>query len=90
MQNILALVHLKGPSRQHYDHFAKEQFNAVKHLLVERLHHFVTLSDDEVLMVDIWKSAEVFSKYIDILMPIATKNGFVSKAEISTLYHENL
>jgi hypothetical protein len=90
MQKILALVHLKGSSLQHYDNFAKDQINAAKHLLGERLYHFVSIRDDEVLIADVWKSAEVFSKYIDILMPLAIQNGFTPKAEINNLYPEIL
>lgn len=90
MQKILALVHLKGSSALHYDNFAKEQINAAKHLLGERLHHFVSISDDEILIADVWKSAEVFSKYVDILMPLALKNGFTPKAEVNNLNQEVL
>ncbi len=88
MQEILALVHLKGSSLQHYDNFAKEQINAAKHLLSERLHHFVSIGEDEILIADVWKSAEVFSKYVDILMPLALQNGFTPKAEINNLNQE--
>ena len=88
MQKILALVHLKGSSSQHYDNFAKEQINATKHLLSERLHHFVSIGEDEILIADVWKSADVFSKYIDILMPLALQNGFTPKAEINNLNQE--
>jgi hypothetical protein len=90
MQKILALVHLKGSSLQHYDNFAKEQINAAKHLLSERLHHFVSIGDDEILIADVWKSAEVFSKYVDILIPLALKNGFTPKAEVNNLNQEVL
>lgn len=90
MQKILALVHLKGSFSQHYDNFAKAQGNAAKHLLCDRLHHFVSVGDDEILIADVWKSAEVFSKYVDILMPLALENGFIPKAEINTLYQELL
>jgi len=90
MQKILTLVHLKGSSSQHYDNFAKEQINAAKHLLSERLHHFVSVGDDEILIADVWKSAAIFSKYIDILMPLALQNGFTPKAEINNLYQELL
>lgn len=88
MQKILTLLHLKGSSFQHYDNFAKEQIKAAKHLLSERLHHFVSVGDDEILIADVWKSAEIFSKYIDILMPLALQNGFTPKAEINNLYQE--
>ncbi len=88
MQKILAIVHLKGSSTLHYDNFAREQIIASKHLLTERLHHFVSVGDEVILIADVWKSAEVFRKYVDILLPLALANGFTPKAEINTLYQE--
>jgi hypothetical protein len=88
MQKILAIVHLKCTSTLHYEDFAKKLSNAGKHLLTERLHHFTSVKDGEILMADVWKSAEVFSRYVDILMPLALENGFTPKAEINTLYQE--
>lgn len=88
MQKILAIVHLKGSSILHYENFVKDLSNAGQHLLQERLHHFASVKEREILIADIWESAEVFSKYVDIMMPLALENGFVPKAEINTLYHE--
>lgn len=88
MQKILVIVHLKGSSTLHYDAFAQDLSHAGKHLLHERLHHFASVNESEILIADVWKSAEVFSKYIDILMPLALENGFTPKAEINTLYQE--
>lgn len=88
MQKILTIVHLKGSSTRQYDNFAKVQTDATQHLLTERLHHFVSIGEGEILIADVWKSADVFSRYIDILMPLALANGFTPKAEINTLYQE--
>ena len=88
MHKILAIVHLKGTSTLHYDTFAKELSYAGKHLLQERLHHFTSVKESEILIADVWESAEVFSRYVDIMMPLAFENGFTPKAEINTLYQE--
>lgn len=88
MQKILAIVHLKGTSTKDYDGLVKAVNHAGHHLLAERLHHFTSVKESEILIADIWKSAEIFSRYIDILMPLALENGFTPKAEINMLYHE--
>lgn len=88
MQKILTFIHLKGCSTRQYDSFSMLKTNATKHLLNERLHHFVSIGDEEILIADVWKSTAVFSQYIDILMPLALANGFTPKAEINTLYQE--
>lgn len=88
MQKILVIIHLKGSSILHYDAFTQDLIYAGKHLLHERLHHFTCVNESEILIADVWKSAEVFSKYVDILMPLALENGFTPKAEINTLYQE--
>ena len=88
MQKILALVHLKGTSSPHYENFAQALSHAGKHLLQDRLHHFTSIKDTEILIADVWESAEVFSKYVDILMPLALENGFTPKAEINNLNQE--
>jgi hypothetical protein len=88
MQNVLAIVHLKGTSTLYYADFAKELSNAGNHLFAERLHHFLSVKDSDILIADVWKSAEVFSRYIDILIPIALENGFTPKAEINALFQE--
>lgn len=88
MQKILVILHLKGSSALQYDAFAQNLSYAGKHLLHERLHHFACINESEILIADVWKSAEVFSQYVDILMPLALENGFIPKAEINTLYQE--
>jgi hypothetical protein len=42
----------------------------------------------EVLVVDIWDSAEDFTRFGEIMLPIAKKNGVEAEAEIYPLYNE--
>jgi hypothetical protein len=60
-----------------------EQFNEVHHLLQEsgkddpssRIHHSCFGADGDLMVYDIWESAEAFQAFGEVLMPIIAKVG---------------
>ncbi|MCF6222796.1 MAG: hypothetical protein L3J34_03605 [Flavobacteriaceae bacterium] len=88
MAKVLALVHLKGATTKQYDNLVQDLTNAGQLKLKERPHHFASIKDGEILVVDIWESAEDFDKFGEIMVPLAKKNGIDAEAELFPLYNE--
>jgi hypothetical protein len=88
MKKILAKVHLKGSTTKQYDDLVKDLDKAGQIKLKERPHHFAYLNDGEVLVVDIWESAEDFKNFGQIMVPLAKKHGIEAEAELFPLYNE--
>ena len=88
MQKVLAVVHLKGATTDQYDHLLKDLTDAGHLKLTARPHHFASLKEGEILVVDIWESAEAFGQFGQIMIPAAMKHGIVAEAELYPLYNE--
>ena len=88
MSKILAVVHLRGATTNQYDALLKDLTDAGQLKLKARPHHFASIKDDEILVVDIWTSAEEFSNFGAIMVPAAAKHGIMAEAELYPLYHE--
>jgi len=88
MKKVLVLVHLKGATTKLYDDMLKDLATAGQLKLKERPHHFASVKEDEILVVDVWESAEDFAGFGEIMIPIAKAHGVVAEAELYPLYNE--
>ena len=88
MKKILVIVHLKGATTQQYDNLVRDLTDAGQLKLKVRPHHFASIKDDEILVVDIWESEADFARFGEIMIPTAKRNGIVAEAEIYPLYNE--
>ncbi len=88
MSKVLAVVHLKGATTNQYDNLLKDLTDAGQLNLKERPHHFASIKSDEILVIDIWESAEDFGNFGKIMVPLAMKNGIAAEAELYPLYNE--
>ena len=88
MAKVLAMVHLKGATTKQYDNLVKDLADAGQLKLKVRPHHFASIKKGEILVVDIWESAEDFGEFGKIMVPLAKKNGIDAEAELFPLYNE--
>ncbi len=88
MAKVLAMVHLKGATTKQYDNLVQDLTNAGQLKLKVRPHHFASIKEGEILVVDIWESAEDFGEFGEIMVPLAKKNGIDAEAELFPLYNE--
>lgn len=88
MSKVLAIVHLKGATTKQYDNLVQDLTVAGQLKLKARPHHFASVKDGEVLVVDIWESAEAFGQFGNIMVPLAKKNGIDAEAEILPLHNQ--
>jgi len=88
MSKVLAIVHLKGATTKQYDNLVKDLTVAGQLKLKARPHHFASVKEGEVLVVDIWESAEAFGAFGEIMVPLAKKNGIDAEAELFPLHNQ--
>jgi hypothetical protein len=88
MSKVLAIVHLKGATTKQYDNLVKDLTVAGQLKLKARPHHFASVKDGEILVVDIWTSAEAFGEFGKIMVPLAKKNGIDAEAELFPLHNQ--
>lgn len=88
MSKVLAIVHLKGATTKQYDNLVKDLTVAGQLKLKARPHHFASVKDGEILVVDIWESAEAFGVFGKIMVPLAKKNGIDAEAELFPLHNQ--
>lgn len=89
MKKVLVIVDFKGATLQQYDDSVKDLAEAGQLSLKERPHHFAAAKDDGVYVIDIWESAEDFTKFGEIMIPIIVKNGITPPhVEILPLHNE--
>ena len=88
MAKILAMVHLKGATTKQYDNLVQDLADAGQLKLKARPHHFASVKEGEILVVDIWESAEDFGEFGKIMVPLAKKNGINAEAELFPLHNE--
>jgi len=88
MSKVLAIVHLKGATTKQYDNLVKDLTVAGQLKLKARPHHFASVKEGEVLVVDIWESAEAFGEFGKIMVPLAKKNGIDAEAELFPLHNQ--
>lgn len=88
MKKVLAVVNLKGATTTKYDNLLKDLTEAGQLKLKARPHHFASIKDSGIFVVDIWESAEDFAKFGEIMVPAAMKHGITAEAELYPLYNE--
>ena len=88
MGKVLAVVRLKGATTKQYDNLLQDLTDAGQLKLKARPHHFASIKEGEILVVDIWESAEDFGQFGEIMVPLAKKNGINAEAELYPLYNE--
>ena len=88
MSKVLAIVHLKGATTKQYDNLVQDLTVAGQLKLKARPHHFASVKEGEVLVVDIWESAEAFGEFGKIMVPLAKKNGIDAEAELFPLHNQ--
>ncbi|MFK7776348.1 MAG: hypothetical protein AB8F94_29770 [Saprospiraceae bacterium] len=88
MGKVLTKVYLKGSTTKQYDDLVADLGKVGQVKLAERPHHFAYLVDGEVLVVDIWESAEDFGNFGKIMVPLAKKHGIDAEAELFPLHNE--
>ena len=88
MAKILAMVHLKGATTKQYDNLVQDLADEGQLKLKARPHHFASVKEGEILVVDIWESAEDFGEFGKIMVPLAKKNGIDAEAELFPLHNE--
>jgi len=88
MSKVLVIVHLKGATTKQYDNLVQDLTVAGQLKLKERPHHFASVKEEEILVVDIWESAEAFGEFGKIMLPLAKKNGIAAEAELFPLHNQ--
>ena len=88
MSKVLVIVHLKGATTKQYDNLVQDLTVAGQLKLKVRPHHFASIKEGEILVVDIWESAEDFGEFGKIMLPLAKKNGIDAEAELFPLYNQ--
>ncbi len=88
MGKVLAVVRLKGATTKQYDNLVQDLTDAGQLKLKARPHHFASIKEGEILVVDIWESAEDFGQFGEIMVPLAKKNGINAEAELYPLHNE--
>lgn len=88
MSKVLAIVHLKGATTEQYDNLVTDLTDAGQLKLKARPHHFASIKEGEILVVDIWESAEAFGEFGKIMLPLAKKNGIDAEAELFPLHNQ--
>ena len=88
MKKVLAIVHLKGATTKSYDNLVQDLTSAGQLKLKARPHHFASIKEGEILVVDIWESAEDFGKFGEIMVPLAKKHGIDAQPELYPLHNQ--
>ena len=88
MSKVLVIVHLKGATTKQYDNLVQDLTVAGQLKLKERPHHFASVKEEGILVVDIWESAEDFGEFGKIMLPLAKKNGIDAEAELFPLHNQ--
>ena len=88
MTKLLAIVHLKGATTKSYDDLLVDLKEAKQIKLKARPHHFASIKEGEILVVDIWESAEDFKKFGEIMVPLAKKHGIDAQPELYPLHNQ--
>ena len=88
MNKVLVIVHLKGATTKTYDDVVKDLGVAGQLKLKARPHHFASIKEGEILVVDIWESAGAFEEFGKIMVPLAKKHGIDAEAEFFPLHNE--
>jgi hypothetical protein len=89
MGKVLVIADFKGATQQQYDDSLRDLTTAGQLKLKERPHHFAALKEDGMYIIDIWDSAEDFSKFGEIMVPIIIKNGITPpQVQILPLHNE--
>ena len=65
----------RGATKQQYDDAVKDLAEAGQLKLKARPHHFAAVKGDGVYIIDVWESAEDFSKFGEIMISIVKKHG---------------
>lgn len=88
MSKVLAIVHLNGATTTSYDNLLVDLKGANQIKLKARPHHFASIKEDEIQVVDIWESAEDFQKFGKIMVPLAKKHGIDAQPELYPLHNQ--
>lgn len=88
MKKILAIVHLKGATATSYDNLLVDLKEANQIKLKARPHHFASVKEGEILVLDIWESTEDFQKFGEIMVPLAKKHGINAEPELYPLHNQ--
>ena len=89
MGKVLVIVDFKGATKQQYDDSVTDLTAAGQLKLAVRPHHFAAIKGDGIYVIDIWDSAEDFTKFGEIMIPIIIKNGITPpEVQILPLHNE--
>jgi hypothetical protein len=89
MKQVLVIVDFKGATQQQYDDSVRDLTAAGQLKLKARPHHFAAVRGDGMYIIDIWESAEDFSKFGEIMIPVILKNGIATpQVEVLPLHNE--
>ncbi len=89
MKKVLVILDFKGASQQQYDDSVKDLVAAGQLKLKERPHHFAAVKGDGMYIIDVWESAEDFTKFGEIMIPIVKKHGIADPhVEVLHLHNE--
>lgn len=88
MKKVLAIVHIKGATTKSYDDLLVDLKEVKQIKLKARPHHFTSIKEGEILVVDIWESVEDFQKFGQIMMPLAKKHGIDAQPEMYPLNNQ--
>lgn len=89
MKKVLVIVDFKEATIEQYDDSIRDLAIAGQLYLEERPHHFAAVKGDGMHIVDIWESAEDFTRFGEVMIPIITKRGITSpQIQILPLHSE--
>lgn len=88
MKKVLAIVHLKDATTKSYDNLLVDLKGANQIKLKSRPHHFASIKESEMLVVDIWESVEDFQKFGEVMVPLAKKHGIDAQPEFYPLHNQ--
>ena len=88
MSKVLAIVHLNGATTTSYDNLLVDLKEAKQLKLKARLHHFASIKEGEIQVVDIWESAADFQKIGEIMLPLAQKHGIDAQPKLYPLHNQ--
>lgn len=87
MKKILVQFNFPGMTTKQYDQAWEEMRAAGKSNPKGLLHHVGGQQGNNLVVVDVWESAEAFTKFGETLMPILTKLNVANVQPVITPVH---